>query len=74
MELTLLDYNMVHYHPSELAAAALCLSQQLLEGLQWVSDALGLSSFYFSFSCCFSFSLCFSLLHSNTTLHIVRTT
>lgn len=45
MELTLVDYNMVHYHPSELAAAALCLSQQLLEGLQWVSDAPGLISF-----------------------------
>ncbi|KAG7242760.1 hypothetical protein INR49_020135, partial [Caranx melampygus] len=37
MELTLLDYNMVHYRPSEVAAAALCLSQLLLEGLPWVS-------------------------------------
>ncbi|KAG7219514.1 hypothetical protein INR49_019038 [Caranx melampygus] len=35
MELTLLDYNMVHYRPSEVAAAALCLSQLLLEGLPW---------------------------------------
>ena len=37
MELTLIDYNMVHYRPSEIAAAALCLSQLLLEGLPWVS-------------------------------------
>ena len=36
MELTLLDYDMVHYRPSEVAAAALCLSQLLLEGLTWV--------------------------------------
>lgn len=35
MELTLLDYDMVHYHPSEIAAASLCLSQLLLEGLPW---------------------------------------
>lgn len=35
MELTLLDYDMVHYHPSEIAAAALCLSQLLLKGLPW---------------------------------------
>lgn len=37
MELTLLDYGMVHYRPSEVAAAALCLSQLLLDGLPWVS-------------------------------------
>ncbi|XP_068170098.1 G2/mitotic-specific cyclin-B2 [Antennarius striatus] len=37
MELTLIDYNMVHYQPSEIAAASLCLSQQLLEGLPWSS-------------------------------------
>lgn len=35
MELTLLDYSMVHYRPSEIAAASLCLSQQLLDGLSW---------------------------------------
>nr|XP_040025054.1 G2/mitotic-specific cyclin-B2-like [Gasterosteus aculeatus aculeatus] len=35
MELTLLDYDMVHYRPSEVAAAALCLSQLLLDGLPW---------------------------------------
>lgn len=37
MELTLLDYDMVHYRPSEIAAASLCLSQLLLDGLPWVS-------------------------------------
>ena len=41
MELTLLDYDMVHYRPSEVAAAALCLSQLLLDGLPWVSPELG---------------------------------
>ncbi|XP_037103417.1 G2/mitotic-specific cyclin-B2-like isoform X1 [Syngnathus acus] len=35
MELTLIDYEMVHYRPSEIAAAALCLSQLLLNGLPW---------------------------------------
>ncbi|CAJ1050108.1 G2/mitotic-specific cyclin-B2 isoform X2 [Xyrichtys novacula] len=35
MELTLVDYHMVHYRPSEIAAAALCLSQRLLDGLSW---------------------------------------
>ena len=36
MELTLVDYDMVHYRPSEIAAASLCLSQLLLEDLPWV--------------------------------------
>ncbi|KAG7283722.1 hypothetical protein CRUP_034346, partial [Coryphaenoides rupestris] len=35
MELTLVDYDMVHYRPSEIAAASLCLSQLLLEDLPW---------------------------------------
>ncbi|XP_033962000.1 G2/mitotic-specific cyclin-B2-like isoform X1 [Pseudochaenichthys georgianus] len=35
MELTLLDYNMVHYRPSEIAAASLALSQLLLVALPW---------------------------------------
>lgn len=35
MELTLLDYDMVHYRPSEIAAASLCLSQLLLDRLPW---------------------------------------
>lgn len=38
MELTLIDYDMVHYRPSEIAAASLCLSQLLLDGLPWVSS------------------------------------
>ncbi|KAI1889636.1 hypothetical protein AGOR_G00164990 [Albula goreensis] len=35
MELTLMDYDMLHYHPSEIAAAALCLSQLVLDGKKW---------------------------------------
>ncbi|KAM9861379.1 G2/mitotic-specific cyclin-B2 [Aulostomus maculatus] len=35
MELTLGDYDMVHYRPSEVAAASLCLAQLLLDGLPW---------------------------------------
>ncbi|KAL4613370.1 G2/mitotic-specific cyclin-B2 [Arapaima gigas] len=35
MELTLVDYNMIHYNPSEIAAAALCFSQLLLDGQKW---------------------------------------
>ncbi|XP_041074232.1 G2/mitotic-specific cyclin-B2-like isoform X1 [Polyodon spathula] len=35
MELTLLDYDLLHQHPSEIAAAALCLSQLLLDGSKW---------------------------------------
>ncbi|XP_033973304.1 G2/mitotic-specific cyclin-B2-like isoform X1 [Trematomus bernacchii] len=35
MELTLLDYHMVHYRPSEIAAASLALSQLLLIALPW---------------------------------------
>ncbi|KAH0619787.1 hypothetical protein JD844_014046 [Phrynosoma platyrhinos] len=37
MELSLVDYAMVHYNPSEVAAAALCLSLQVLTEGQWVS-------------------------------------
>ncbi|XP_056318816.1 G2/mitotic-specific cyclin-B2 [Danio aesculapii] len=37
LELTLLDYDMVHYNPSETAAAALCLSQLVLDGQKWSS-------------------------------------
>ena len=40
MELTLLDYHMVHYRPSEIAAASLALSQLLLIALPWVSDGI----------------------------------
>ncbi|KAM9532901.1 G2/mitotic-specific cyclin-B2 [Guaruba guarouba] len=35
MELTLIDYDMVHHRPSEIAAAALCLSQKLLGHNKW---------------------------------------
>ncbi|NWX96685.1 CCNB2 protein, partial [Nothoprocta ornata] len=35
MELTLVDYDMVQYHPSEIAAAALCLSQKILGHNKW---------------------------------------
>ncbi|XP_010158151.1 PREDICTED: G2/mitotic-specific cyclin-B2 [Eurypyga helias] len=35
MELTLIDYDMVHHRPSEIAAAALCLSQKVLGHNEW---------------------------------------
>ncbi|NXQ55305.1 CCNB2 protein, partial [Anthoscopus minutus] len=35
MELTLIDYDMVHHRPSEVAAAALCLSQKVLGHNKW---------------------------------------
>ncbi|XP_009072424.1 PREDICTED: G2/mitotic-specific cyclin-B2 [Acanthisitta chloris] len=35
MELTLVDYDMVHHCPSEIAAAALCLAQKILGHSQW---------------------------------------
>ncbi|KFU87229.1 G2/mitotic-specific cyclin-B2, partial [Chaetura pelagica] len=35
MELTLVDYDMAHYRPSELAAAAACLSQKILGRGKW---------------------------------------
>ncbi|NWT60834.1 CCNB2 protein, partial [Erythrocercus mccallii] len=35
MELTLIDYDMVHHRPSEIAAAALCLSQKVLGCNKW---------------------------------------
>lgn len=40
MELTLIDYDMVHYHPSQVAAAASCLSQKVLGHGKWVSAVL----------------------------------
>ncbi|ELW71345.1 G2/mitotic-specific cyclin-B2 [Tupaia chinensis] len=36
MELTLIDYDMVHYHPSKIAAAASCLSQKVLGQGKWL--------------------------------------
>lgn len=35
MELTIVNYDMVHYHPSEIAASALCLSMKVLDGTEW---------------------------------------
>ncbi|XP_075049583.1 G2/mitotic-specific cyclin-B1-like [Mixophyes fleayi] len=35
MELAMLDYDMVHLPPSQVAAAAFCLSQKLLEDGEW---------------------------------------
>ncbi|XP_069618220.1 G2/mitotic-specific cyclin-B2-like [Ranitomeya imitator] len=35
MELTLLDYDMVHYRPSIIAAASLCLAQKVLNWGTW---------------------------------------
>ena len=37
MELTITDYDMVHIHPSEIAAASLCLSMKVLDRSDWVS-------------------------------------
>ena len=39
MELTITDYDMVHIHPSEIAAASLCLSMKVLDSSDW-SDTL----------------------------------
>ncbi|XP_070599353.1 G2/mitotic-specific cyclin-B1 [Erythrolamprus reginae] len=35
MELSLVDYEMVHYPPSQIAAAAFCLSAKVLEEGEW---------------------------------------
>ncbi|XP_067320677.1 G2/mitotic-specific cyclin-B1 [Anolis sagrei] len=35
MELSLVDYEMVHYPPSQIAAAAFCLSSRVLEEGEW---------------------------------------
>uniref|UniRef100_A0A2I3SAI5 Cyclin B2 n=1 Tax=Pan troglodytes TaxID=9598 RepID=A0A2I3SAI5_PANTR len=35
MELTLIDYDMMHYHPSKAATAASCLSQKILGQGKW---------------------------------------
>ncbi|XP_072269905.1 G2/mitotic-specific cyclin-B1 [Pyxicephalus adspersus] len=35
IELSMLDYEMVHFPPSQLAAAAFCLSQKVLDGGEW---------------------------------------
>ncbi|XP_069766356.1 G2/mitotic-specific cyclin-B2 isoform X2 [Narcine bancroftii] len=35
MELAVIDYNMVHIYPSEIAAAALCLALKVLDQSKW---------------------------------------
>uniref|UniRef100_A0A8C4YLR3 G2/mitotic-specific cyclin-B1 n=1 Tax=Gopherus evgoodei TaxID=1825980 RepID=A0A8C4YLR3_9SAUR len=35
MELSLVDYEMVHYPPSQIAAAAFCLALKVLDGGEW---------------------------------------
>lgn len=45
MELTIVDYEMVHYHPSEIAASALCLSMKVLDETTW-DDTLQFYSKY----------------------------
>ena len=38
MELTIVDYDMVHIHPSEIAAAALCMAMKVMNQDSWVSE------------------------------------
>lgn len=45
MELTIVDYDMVHYTPSQIAAAALCLAIKMLDKEEW-SDTLTFYSHY----------------------------
>lgn len=39
MELTMLDYDMVHFPPSQIAAGAFCLAMKILDNGEWVSSA-----------------------------------
>ena len=39
MELSIVDYDMAHYRPSEVAGAALCLSMKVLGASPWVSSS-----------------------------------
>lgn len=45
MELTIVEYDMVHYSPSQIAAAALCLSMKLLDESQWTETLAHYSSY-----------------------------
>ncbi|KAL5005039.1 hypothetical protein ScPMuIL_018495 [Solemya velum] len=45
MELTITEYDMVHYNPSEIAAASLCLSMKLLDGSKWTDTLTHYSSY-----------------------------
>lgn len=38
MELTMLDYDMVHFPPSQIAAGAFCLALKILDNGEWVSS------------------------------------
>lgn len=38
MELTMLDYDMVHFPPSQIAAGAFCLALKILNNGEWVSS------------------------------------
>uniref|UniRef100_A0A8B9FML8 Cyclin B1 n=1 Tax=Amazona collaria TaxID=241587 RepID=A0A8B9FML8_9PSIT len=44
MELSIVDYDMVHFPPSKIAAAASCLSLKLLNGCKWVKSNLPLQA------------------------------
>ncbi|XP_022334775.2 G2/mitotic-specific cyclin-B-like isoform X1 [Crassostrea virginica] len=45
MELTIIEYDMVQYNPSQIAAAALCLSMKLLDGSKWTDTLEHYSSY-----------------------------
>ncbi|XP_052792281.1 G2/mitotic-specific cyclin-B-like [Mya arenaria] len=45
MELTIVEYDMVQYLPSQIAAASLCLSMKLLDGGKWTETLDHYSSF-----------------------------
>ena len=38
MELSMLDYDMVHFPPSQIAAGAFCLALKILDNGEWVSS------------------------------------
>ncbi|XP_064608933.1 G2/mitotic-specific cyclin-B-like [Liolophura sinensis] len=45
MELTIIDYDMVSNHPSEIAAAALCMSIRLIDGSEWTDTLVHYSGY-----------------------------
>lgn len=45
MELTIVDYDMVHHYPSQIAAAALCLSKRVLESSEWTDTLIHYSKY-----------------------------
>lgn len=44
LELTMTDYEMVHFPPSMVACAAFALTLKILNAGEWVSDSLPLAS------------------------------